>query len=76
MVPFLSALLLFLAGMLIINWQLWNMATLNNAGTASTSTLKIDDILAEAVSAAKKRRMLRQKGAPAPDSKNWERKLR
>lgn len=54
MVPFLSALLLFLAGMLIINWQLWNMATLNNAGTASTSTLKIDDILAEAVSAAKK----------------------
>lgn len=34
MVPFLSALLLFLAGMLIINWQLWNMATLNNAGTA------------------------------------------
>ena len=52
-VPALSALCLFLAGLLIINWQLWHMAALTSADTARASARKIDAILTEAVSAAK-----------------------
>ncbi|EHN8922282.1 EAL domain-containing protein [Enterobacter asburiae] len=52
MIPILSALFLFLSGILIINWQLWQMAKLNNSHTATASTQKIENILAEAVSAA------------------------
>ncbi|MCR1303002.1 MULTISPECIES: cyclic diguanylate phosphodiesterase [Enterobacter] len=52
MMPILCALFLFLSGMLIINWQLWHMATLGYTHTAAASTQKIDNILAEAVSAA------------------------
>jgi len=52
MIPILSALFLFLSGILIINWQLWQMAKLNNSHTATASTQKIESILGEAVSAA------------------------
>ncbi|HII3190509.1 TPA: EAL domain-containing protein [Enterobacter asburiae] len=52
MIPILSALFLFLSGILIINWQLWQMAKLSNSHTATASTQKIENILAEAVSAA------------------------
>lgn len=52
MMPILCALFLFLSGLLIINWQLWHLATLSNTHTATASTQKIDNILAEAVSAA------------------------
>jgi sensor c-di-GMP phosphodiesterase-like protein len=51
-IPILSAVFLFLVGMLTINWQLWHMATLNSAGAARSSTFKIDAILNEAVNAA------------------------
>lgn len=51
--PILSALLLFLVGLLIINWQLWHMATLNNKDIALAGTRKIESILTEAVAAAK-----------------------
>lgn len=52
-VPALSALCLFLTGLLIINWQLWHMAALTSADMARASARKIDAILTEAVSAAK-----------------------
>lgn len=35
MIPILSALFLFLIGILIINWQLWQMAKMNNVHTAT-----------------------------------------
>jgi hypothetical protein len=40
MIPILSALFLFLSGILIINWQLWQMAKLSNSHTATASTQK------------------------------------
>ena len=52
-IPLASAIILFLAGMLIINWQLWHMATRSSGDAASFSIQKIDNMLAEAVSAAK-----------------------
>ena len=52
MIPILSALFLFLIGILIINWQLWQMAKMNNVHTATVSIQKIESILSEAVSAA------------------------
>jgi predicted negative regulator of RcsB-dependent stress response len=42
MIPILSALFLFLSGILIINWQLWQMAKMNNVHTATVSTQKIE----------------------------------
>ena len=38
MLPILSALFLFLSGILIINCHLWQMAKLNNSHTATAST--------------------------------------
>jgi len=52
-IPLASAIILFLAGMLILNWQLWHMATRSSADAASISSRKIENMLAEAVSAAK-----------------------
>lgn len=51
-IPVASAVGLFLAGMLIVNWQLWHMATVNHASAVAVSTRKMDHILSEAASAA------------------------
>lgn len=62
MIPILSALFLFLIGILIINWQLWQMAKMNNVHTATVSTQKIESILSEAVSAASTAKRVAEQG--------------
>ena len=62
MIPILSALFLFLIGILIINWQLWQMAKMNNVDTATVSTQKIESILSEAVSAASTAKRVAEQG--------------
>jgi predicted negative regulator of RcsB-dependent stress response len=76
MIPILSALFLFLIGILIINWQLWQMAKMNNVHTATVSTQKIESILSEAVSAASTAKRVAEQGVPAAGSWRWGQKLR
>ncbi|GJL39867.1 TPA: EAL domain-containing protein [Enterobacter chengduensis] len=61
-IPLLSALFLFLGGMLIINWQLWHMAKASNIYTATVSIRKIENILTEAASAANTARRVAAQG--------------
>ncbi|MBM3070738.1 EAL domain-containing protein [Lelliottia sp. RWM.1] len=61
-IPLLSALFLFMAGSLIINWQLWHMATMSTAEAARISTHKIDTILNEALSATNTAQRVAEQG--------------